>query len=314
MGSFRPSSSTGWVRFVRLLVLLPVGLPAEAAFWPWFTDNMVLQQTTPSTKPGDLLLSGWVEKGSVVTVEFVGITKPISATLGPIRNQPNVRNWVVTYGDLKRNLAPTAPFTLAVITKNKKRLDRSELTNVVVGDVWVFGQKSDHGVPVPADKMQRLCGKAEGRVRYLPARSVDWSDVTHAVGQPWRPWDDSPATLTNLANVPCYFAGNLTALNRGVPVGIIAAPWEALIREAFVTPDSTLKSDLKQAWEAASNAASQAASDYEPVKKKLNQEILRLKFEGRVFPEPVPPEIEIPTRLHPNNFRSLPCAVRGGLW
>jgi hypothetical protein len=315
------------LRPLCVLLLLPAALPGQNLLPPWCTDNMVLQQTTPGTKRGDVLLSGWAERSDVVTVEFVGKGRPIKPDLVKVPEQADLRKWVVTYDDLRPALAPSEPFRIVVTTKNKKQLNRLELTNVVAGDVWVIGQRPGLGVPVPPDRLKAMSAKAKGRVRYLPANSINWSNATQAVTASWREWGDPAQAPESLANVTYYFAQRLAEQHPNAFFGIIVVDYErdwaqflkaevhfAQLSPAGPTGNLSRFPPFLDAWQAAADAAREAVNDCQPVFDRFDREILRLKWEGKVFSDPLPGRIEPPTRLHTNNFPSLLYPVRGGLW
>lgn len=74
-------------------------LQAQTLLPACFTDNMVLQRPTAATKDDDEVLWGWLEKSDTIRVGFSDNRKPIKA--GWKRVPPNLRRWVITYGDLK---------------------------------------------------------------------------------------------------------------------------------------------------------------------------------------------------------------------
>jgi hypothetical protein len=298
-----------------LLFSSPGALWGAATLPAWFSDGMVLQRTTAATKSSDVLLWGWAEKGESVSVELVGKGKPVDADLSAVPNEPSLRKWAITYGDLRGALTASAGLKIVITARLKKKTSRLELNDVLVGDVWVFGQKPGRGVPIRSEETEAICARAKGRLRFLGASSVNWNNPAEVITAPWSELAARPQGLTHLANVTCYFARNLLEHSGDVPIGVIAVPWDEIFRERVDSPESfTQSEDLKNGWEAALKGGGQASRDCEPILEKFRREILELKREGKVPAAPPPREIEPPARLHMGSFPSLPYAVRGGTW
>jgi hypothetical protein len=311
---WRERPQWGWA--VLFLALFGSGrVEADPTVPPWFSDHLVLQQATPLTRPGDVLLWGWADKGAVVTVEFVGRGKPVVADLTTADEGPELRKWSITYGDFRGNLPPGGPFRIVVLSKSKKNVSRLHLEDALLGDIWVVGQKPDRGVPPRSGALAAACAQFQGRLRLLPAPTINWGDNPRAVTAGWRPWDDSPATSTNLANVTVYFGGNLLRRNPAVPLGLVVVPSQEVFGQR-VDPATEFNRtpELKNGWEAAAEAAQEAIRDCAPAFEKFPAEILQLKREGKTLAQPLPLKIEPPARLHIGGFPSIPMATRGGIW
>jgi hypothetical protein len=196
-----------------------------------------------------------------------------------------------------------------------------------VGDVWVIGQRPALGVPVPPERLKAMTGTARGRIRCLPVASINWSNATQAVSGPWREWSDPALPPGSLANVTQYVAQRLAAQQPNAFAGLIVVDYEQERTEflkvgvhfAQLSPAGPMGNlsaipVFLDVWQAATDAAREAGRDCQSVFDRFDREILRLKWEGKVFPEALPGRIEPPTRLHTNNFPSLFYPVHGGLW
>lgn len=187
------------------------------------------------------------------------------------------------------------------------------MKNVVWGDVWVCGQKQNQGVPIPAQELTAISATVRGHLRFLSARTLNWTNVSQAVSGEWREWDASPETLACLASVTCYFGKNLAAHPDSVPIGLITVPWEETLTEDFTSLSKiTDASDLKPARDAVLQAGRQATQDCAPALEQFKKDILQLKREGKILNPPAE-KPDPPAWIHVGNFRFVPLATRAGI-
>jgi hypothetical protein len=293
-----------------LWLLLPGLLCAEMGVAPWCSHHAVLQRPGADTREEDLLLWGWMDKGDTVTVSFGEPATDIVADRKDFPGERDLKRWEIPYGKLKRKQLPSGPFRLTV--KSRKYPQTIERTNVVLGDVWVFGQKPEHGVPIPSERLAALSGGLGHRLRYLEARSLNWTNEPAPAGAGWKPWDSAAASLT--ANVACYFGCLLATNNAGVPVGLVLVHCDKVFGIQPDKPGEAVRApDVERAWDSARQAGTLAEGDCAPLFQRYQEQIVQLKREGKVLAPPAQP-IERPFRVHLGAIPSMACPIRGAIW
>jgi len=210
-------------RFTLLIGLLASALgvsPARAVVTPnsLFADNAVLQQGM------EVPVWGTADPGEHVTVEFAG--QHVSTTAD------SAGKWRVQLAAMK---AGGKPQTLTISGKNK-----IELTNVLVGEVWICSGQSN---------MERHLGLADGQKPI-----TDWEKEVAAAKYPeirqfyvpqtkaFAPeqtvkgnWSVcSPDTVKDFTAVG-YFFGRDLYLDRHVPIGLIHTSWGGTPAEAWTS-------------------------------------------------------------------------------
>ena len=291
-------------------LLLSGPLRAELGVAPWCSHHAVLQRPGADTGDEALLLWGWMDKGDTVTVSFGETAAGIVADRKDFPGEPDLKRWEIPYEKLKRKKLAPGPFRLTI--KSRKYPQTIERTNVVCGDVWVFGQKPDHGVPISPRRLTALSQGLGHRLRCLEARSVNWTNELTAVGAGWKPWDSAAADPP--ANVACYFGCLLAAGNEGVPVGLVVVPCDQVYGIRLDKPGAVGGApEVGRAWDCARRAGAMAESDCAPLFHQYQAQILQLKREGKIL-EPPARAIEPPFRLHLGVIPSLACPIRGAIW
>lgn len=204
--------------FALLLGLTISASPARADVVPasLFCDHAVLQQGRP------IPVWGTADEGEVVTVTMAGRSASTVA-----RN----RRWSVQLPALPAG----GPHVLTIAGRN-----RIELTDVLIGEVWVCGGQSN---------MERQLGLREGQQPIdnwqAEAASADFPLIRHfGVGQRLALEPQSqvggkwvvctPQTVPDFTAVGFFFARALHVA-RGTPIGLIHSSWGGTPAEAWTS-------------------------------------------------------------------------------
>lgn len=198
-----------------------------------FQSNMVLQRDKP------LNIWGWAEPGEKVVVAFAGQEVPAQAAAD--------RSWQVT---LKLVAANNAPQALTVRGKSATL----EMTNILVGDVWILGGQSNMEFPIsrvddgeleivsanfPHIRLLTMpVGKGFASVRSFERLHEwsDWSSEHFRKGD----WDIcSPETVREFSAIG-YVFGRRLGMATGVPIGLIDASIGGTTVETW-TPEDALR-------------------------------------------------------------------------
>jgi len=181
-----------------------------------FQSNMVLQRDKP------LNLWGWAQPGEKVIVVFAGQEVPAQAAAD--------RSWQVTLKPVPVN---NTPQTLTV----KGKSATLELTNILVGDVWILGGQSNMEFPIsnvddgeleivsanfPQIRLLTMpVGKGFNSVHSFE-RLYEWSDWSNRHFRKGD-WDVcSPETVPEFSGIG-YVFGRRLGMATGVPIGLIDA-------------------------------------------------------------------------------------------
>jgi sialate O-acetylesterase len=208
-------------RTLELFLLLVGCMSATTAFGvelnPLFQDNAVLQCDTR------VPVWGAGRDGEKITVTFAGQNVSTVATNGA---------WEIWL----QPMAPSAtPQTLTV-----RGDTTSEITNVLVGEVWVASGQSNmerqlgvrSGQKPIADWEREVTAANTPQIRqfYVP-QTTSFTPQKMVEGN----WSVcSPATVTNFTAVGYFFARDLFAARR-VPIGIIHGSWGGTPAEAWAS-------------------------------------------------------------------------------
>ncbi len=198
-----------------------------------FQSHMVLQRDKPLT------IWGWAEPGDEVTVGFAGQQAAAKAAAD--------RSWQVTLAPIP---ARHASLTLSV----KGQSATLELTNILVGDVWILGGQSNMEFPIsrvddgeleivsanfPQLRLLTMpVGKGFDSVRSFE-RLHEWSDwfSEHFRKGDWEVC--SPQTVREFSAIG-YIFGRRLSMATGVPIGLIDASVGGTTVEAW-TPEEVLR-------------------------------------------------------------------------
>lgn len=212
----------GIVIVMALCVLVPP--PVAAAAQPLklhaiFTSNMVIQRDKP------IAIWGWSEPGKKVSVQL-GSDKA-EATAGEGRGR-----WEVSFPPRQ---ASAEPQTL-IVTAGE---ERAELTNIVVGDVWVMTGQSNMAFPL-AKVEEADIESAQANLPLLRLFSIDPNEQSElhddlpAEKIPTQGWVASnPETARTFSAIGYVFGARLQRA-LGVPIGVIKTARGGASIEAIV--------------------------------------------------------------------------------
>jgi sialate O-acetylesterase len=288
-----------------------------------FQSNMVVQRDKP------MPLWGWASPGESITVSFGGNNKSATAAAD--------RSWKVELPTLP---ASAEPRTITVQGKDSK----IELTNILVGDVWLLGGQSNMEFEIAKleegpleiisanfDQIRLFTVPQQNGPETKKAfpRQYQWSSFfSRHFRQGY--WDVcSPDTVTEMSGIGYVFGRRLHMATR-VPIGLVDVSrggtslmtWTPIeVLRKIDTPE--VKNTLEE-WDK-KVAEFDPKKDLESRLKQYNDRIAAMKAQGR----PIPADRRPPTDLQPgpaadmNRPGSLFAAtlatiaglpVKGALW
>src|SRR5262245_7154710 len=289
------------IRAAVLSIIVGAIASAEVKLAPIFGPDMVLQRQRP------VPVWGRADAGEKVTVAFAGQSKSTTAAADG--------TWRVALDPLTAN---SNPDKLTVTGTNK-----IELTNVLVGEVWVCSGQSNM-----AWKLPESANGAEGtaaadhpqrRLYFVPRRMRPKGNDLD--GSLWRVC--TPDSVKMFSAVGYYFGVELQkALN--VPVGLIHSSWGGTPAEAwtpieYLEKNEMLRPIVEREKQYQVNRAT-IQTEYDAAVKKWEEESAKARSEGR---QPTtrpaqPPELRmnwVPGALWDGMLEpALPFAIRGVLW
>ena len=189
-----------------------------------FSDNMVLQRNAK------VPIWGWAKPGTSVKVTTYWNEKSYSA------KADKSGYWKVYLPTPEAG----GPYDIQVNAGSEERI----LTNVLIGEVWIFAGQSNMDMPVKGFRMQKTEGTLDevmasaryaDKVRILQVKRP--ATVTPMLDLPLCAWvKGSGENAANCSAVAWYFAKNLSdQLN--VPVGVIENAWGGCSIEPYMTEE-----------------------------------------------------------------------------
>ena len=249
-------------------------------------SNMVLQRDIP------VLIWGWADADEEITV-MLGEHK--------VSTKADAKgNWQVKFPAMSAG----GPHQMTVSGKNT-----IELTNVLVGEVWICSGQSNMALSVSRSNN----GEAEIasanypqiRLFHVPKKpsGLPASDV-NAV---WRPTE--PDTIKNFSAV-AYFFGRKLHKELGVPIGLINTSWGGTRIEPWTPPigfDSVpkLRSIHQEIQETHSNYRKELVQRLEEIEAWVQETRNALAKDQPIFPMPENP--------HPLNHHAKPTGLYNGM-
>ena len=219
------------------------GLPERPFVHPLFSDHAILQRDCP------VPVWGWTEPGARVRVSFAGQWVETTAA--------ESGRWLVKLGPYPAG----GPHTLTITGPKTV-----EVTDLLVGDVWICSGQSNMEWPVNrSDRAEAEIAAANHptiRLFTVPKKAAVSPQVT--VDASWEVC--SPRTIGEFSAVG-YFFGREIAQEVKVPVGLIDSSWGGTIAEAWIAAESIEKiGDFDQALaqvQASKDAPAQTPGRYE---------------------------------------------------
>jgi sialate O-acetylesterase len=262
---------------------------AELQLPALFSDNMVLQQGDSVT------VWGWADDGDVVTVQFRG--EKVDTTAHNLK-------WSLKLRALKAG----GPDTLTLSTKTQTR----QLTNVLVGEVWVCSGQSNMEFPLSRAFQPEadIATATNGLIRLFHVPKAKMDSPTIGIKASWQVC--SPQAVPNFTAVGYYFGRDLQAA-RKVPVGLIQSDWGGSPAEAWMSREALeinprYQAEILDSYSIAEKNSRKALVAYEIEKAeaaKNNQE----------FKKRAPGLGWKPSELYNGMIAPLiPYAIQGAIW
>lgn len=213
-----------------------------------FTDNMVLQRDV------QVPVWGWAAANEKITVTFNG-----KSYTGKADKQGK---WRI----LLPSTPAGGPYELKIAGKKKT----IELTNVLVGDVWVASGQSNMEWQVANVKNAKdaIANANDSKIRHFYVPHTYANEPQEKLeGGPWEV--TSPQTVGDFTAVGYFFAKDLRQ-QVDVPIGILHSSWGGSRIEPWMSPESLGITDLKHIAE---QLQQQQAQREQAVRQKLQQNI-----------------------------------------
>jgi sialate O-acetylesterase len=191
-----------------IVVTLTAGLTAAAdiRLAPCFGNNMVLQRDVPAR------ISGSADAGSTVTVAFAGQKKSVTAGADGA--------WRVMLDPMAANSTPQRMTITAPISNL-----RSEISNILVGDVWVCSGQSNMRMTVLKGPWCNYGGVSDGEAEAAAANypEIRLRQNFRGVRQelPGTDWDVCTPETAKMFSAAGYFFARELHKQLNVPIGIV---------------------------------------------------------------------------------------------
>lgn len=288
------------MRLLRLLLLygaFSANIWADVRLPALLGDHMVVQRGMP------IHLWGWADPQESVAVAFRGETKATTAS-------PEGR-WNIYLEPAEAG----GPYDLTINGQNS-----IQLTDILVGDVWVGSGQSNMGWPLErANDAEREVAAAQyPGIRYFEVVRSSSDVPKDDVEGEWR--IVTPETAGEFSGVAYFFARHLHT-KLGIPFGIIQSTWGGTPAHAW-TSSRALSADLELAahladFEAQGEALKPA---YDATLSDWKQRAEKALAVGDEAPQkPWPPRTLNPSQTPSWLFNGMiapltPYAIRGVIW
>lgn len=271
-----------------LVSLASLDLRADVRLHHLFSDNMVLQQGA------SVPIWGWADVDEAVTVTFRGQRVETTAENG---------SWQVRLAPLTAG----GPDTLVVTGNNQ-----IELTNVLVGEVWVCSGQSNMEWPMSRsfEPAEDIANSANPSIRLFTVPKLKAAEPVADVNATWVLC--GPDTVPGFSAVGYYFGRALQAA-REVPVGLIHTSWggspaEVWMSQTALETSPEYRSDILQTYQ-------QAEARYLESVQKWEEEKAKAAAAGTEFTPRRPGAPWKPTELYNGMIAPLiPYGIKGAIW
>ena len=292
------------VIFSVLSLALPVSATAELKLPAIISDHMVLQQKQANP------IWGWDDPGTEVTVTLGDQVKKAKAG--------DDGKWTVKLDPLDANAEPS---TIAI-----EGSSRREITDVLVGEVWMCSGQSNMGMTLAGDwkfEVESLSSN-HPNLRLISVPRVGTQELQNDFkGQ----WESANSTNCKSFSAVGFFYGRYLHEILGVPVGLINNAWGGSAAEAWVRRDSLEKDPrftaLMDGWEQreADLMADEAKAKYEVALAAWKEKVAAAKAAGKQAPRaPGSPESVLAGNQRPGNIfagvvhPTLGYGMKGVIW
>lgn len=266
-----------------LLLAASFSASADVRLPSLFSSNMVLQRGT------SVPVWGWADDGETVTVKFRNQKVSTKAKQG---------KWSLKLSSLKAG----GPDVFTVSGKNS-----IELTNVLVGEVWVCSGQSNMEWPLRSsfEPEADIAASSNPMLRLITVPKLKANEPTNNFKGKWQQAD--PNSTPGFSAVGYYFGRDLQK-SLGVPVGLIQSDWGGSPAEVWMKQDA-LESNPRYKKE--------ILDAYEAVKKSYDETLAKSEKEnaGDKSSKPKPFSAWKPTELYNGMIAPLiPYAIKGAIW
>ncbi len=183
-----------------------------------FSSNMVLQRGVP------VPVWGQAENGTVVTVSFNGYDLESTARDG---------KWRVVFPPMPASAEPRV-MTVAS-QKSEIRNPKSEIRNILVGDVWLASGQSNMGMRLAGVKggKEAIAESANPNLRFFRVdRRLE--RMPPPMGTTWQV--AGPSTSPAMTAVGYHFAREIQE-TQGIPIGLLQCAFGGTVTETWCSPD-----------------------------------------------------------------------------
>ena len=288
-----------WIFAIIGLVFTLNTALAELRLHGLFTDNMILQRDEP------VYVYGFCDDDDTVTVTFRNIPTKAKvkdgkfvAKLKAMKAGPPDNLRVTAYRNYRKGRTVPPPET-------------NEISNVVVGEVWIASGQSNMEWPLraSADSEQAIAASENPNIRLYTVPKLKAEHPTNNVTGSWQVCDTN--TVGNFSAVAYFFARDLQkALN--VPVGIIHTSWGGSPAEVWMSEEVLKHKDYEDLWA----YYKESNSRYETALAKFEQDEAAAKKANKEFKtqRPRPPGWK-PTELYNGMIAPLvQFRFKGAIW
>lgn len=203
--------------FIAILATLAIALnlSAELTLPTIFTDHMVLQRGR------NVPVWGTAEPGSKIAVEFAGQTKKAKAG--------DDGKWRVDLNPMQANAAPQT------MTISSSKDDDTEISNILVGDVWLAGGQSNMQWTMKNSENGETAIAAANHplIRLYRTPLVFSQTPVERIDAQWT--ECTPETVPDFSAVAYYFGKTLHG-ELGVPIGLLQSAWGGSRIEPWTPP------------------------------------------------------------------------------
>lgn len=276
---------------------------AELRLPSLFTNHMVLQRDIPAP------VWGWAEPEAEVAVVFGDQTKTTKAD--------DQGKWQVVLEPLSLG----EPRSLVVESND----DRLEVTDVLVGDVWICSGQSNMEWPVERtqDRELELLGDGNPDIRLLTIPGEGLQTPADDFDGAWE--ECKPGSLRSFSAVGYYFAKRIHQAT-GVPIGLIDNSWGGSACEAWVPVEKLagkkLYEPLLDRWAKIAEENDEAAirAEYAKTYNAWKERMQAAIAAGEPIPGWPGPSHALLQQHRPANLYNarvaplIPFAIRGAIW
>jgi sialate O-acetylesterase len=207
--------------FLSLIIcILACSASAKVTLPKFFSDNMVLQQQS------ECHIWGWAEPGKKVMVLTSWDKKSYSTSA----------HWDGRFEVVVKTPKAGGPYTIWF-----RDGDTVELSNVMIGEVWICSGQSNMEMQMKGFKQQPVEGTTEELLRcndtqlrlFTVKRHASLTPVDTVTGH----WSEANAASVRDFSACAYYFGRALRQTLGVPVGLIATSWGGSACEAWMKAD-----------------------------------------------------------------------------